>query len=317
MRKEMDLSQYRIGIETTPIELETAKTFEEDVLPDVAKHLRDVVLEYNFDTFSFTTDLIERAEASGKPLAEEFVSWIPDSQELADKFGGTNCTGMSLVLKSRMEKESATGLLVPSYGNYLITEQADEYVGIRTTDIVGFVQKKEGKAPVFLAPGLTVDKPMFIRQGYQVESFGNRYVVTDVRDREFHVLRLDKEGESRERIFHYEEVTNPEASMQKNLPRARTRYQVTRQHQDGSRDFVTFDFPRKSFRVSIGGKEEVYNIGEFQNFLALNKQRVADTFQNANVPNSLQVFSENISEIKEQLLLPEIQTILSQTWRSS
>jgi len=48
MRKEMDLSQYRVGIETTPIEVETAKTFEEDVLPRLMGYFLQEGRQCNF-----------------------------------------------------------------------------------------------------------------------------------------------------------------------------------------------------------------------------------------------------------------------------
>jgi len=98
-----------------------------------------------------------------------------NTQSLIKQYNGTNCTGLSIELKSRLSNSGVETHLAPSYGRYLLTEEADDYGQIRTIDLIGLTKGEKGEW-LFLAPGLTIDKPMVVTPGYKVESFGNTFI---------------------------------------------------------------------------------------------------------------------------------------------
>ncbi len=314
---ERDLGQSRISAQVKDLEVGRIHPFEEFRLPEVAGELRTVVLDYNFDTFSFFFELFERAEKEGSSLPDTFINFDIDSLSLARKYHGANCTGLSMMLRDRLRASGIASHLTPSYGNYFVTEEADTYSEIRTIDLVGVVQEENSGVPVFLAPGLTIDKPIMVAEGYQVESFGNRYLVTKATSQDFEILTIKPNSDTISRIFVMQEVLNPDESLQKNLIRTRTRYQMTRQYEQGTRDYITFDFPQRTFRIGIGGQDLTTNEAGFLEYVHKNGQMLEDRFRNPEIRQGFERFTENIDNISEQLLLPEIQNILTKIWKSS
>lgn len=260
--------------------------------------------------------LLEEARAKDIPLSETFIDYQVDTQSLIRQYNGTNCTGLSIELKSRLLNSGVETHLAPSYGRYLLTEEADDYGQLRTIDLIGLTKGEKGEW-VFLAPGLTIDKPMVVTPGYKVESFGNTYMIAQVTPENFEVITVKPNGDMLSRVFAFEEVLNPDESVQKNLLRARTRYQVTRQYDNGSKDYITFDFPQKTFRVSLGGNEITMDIDSFRNYVAKNAESLQKRFRNPKLVQGFMDFTENIDTIVSELLLPEIQNILAQIWKSS
>ncbi len=124
-------------------------------------------------------------------------------------------------------------------------------------------------------------------------------------------------GDMLSRTFAFEEILNPDESVQKNLLRARTRYQITRQYENGSRDFITFDFPQRKFRISVGGNETLLDIDSFRNYVTTNSKSLEKRFRNTKLTTGFVNFIDNIDSITQELLLPDVQDILAKIWKSS
>lgn len=316
MSERKDLSETRVTAVTRRLRVDQIDIFRSELLPEVARQTEAMVLDYNFDTFSLIFELLEQAKAKDFSLSKEFVDYKVDSPILTQKYGGSNCTGLSMELKRKLSISGIETYLAPSYGRYLLTQEADDYCQIRTIDLVGLT-RGEGDEWIFLAPGLTIDKPMVVKAGYKVESFGNTYLIAQVTDENFEVVTMKPNGDMLSRIFAFEEILNPDESVQKNLLRARTRYQVTRQYENGSRDFITFDFPQKKFRVSVGGNETLLDIDSFRNYVTTNSKSLEKRFRNDKLGTGFINFIDNIDSITRELLLPDVQDILAKIWKSS
>ncbi len=316
MSKELD--KHRIQAETRqPVfGLEGVVTLK--TLPCVTEELQSVIIDYNFDTFSFLFELQDIKAKSDISYSEAARSLKIDSISMAQKYHGTNCSGMSALLQNRLNKSGITTFLSPSYGSYLLTENADRYSEIRTIDLLGMFQEDSGKiTPLFLAPGLTVDKPMLVIPGYNVESFGNLFTILEVDEEKFVVESLKPGSEPIRRTFMFLDVANIDESLQKNLLRTRTRYQITRQNVQGKRDFVTFDFPQRIFRLDILGRLRSLMPNEFYQYLKSDGDELDLVFNNPHLKLGLEWFSQNYGQVGNDLLLPSIKNILEEIWKSS
>ncbi len=112
-------------------------------------------------------------------------------------------------------------------------------------------------------------------------------MIAQVTPDNFEVITIKPTGEMLSRVFAFEEVLNPDESVQKNLLRARTRYQMTRQYDNGSKDYITFDFPQRTFRVSLGGNEITMDIDSFRNYVAKNSDSLQKRFRNPKLAQGL------------------------------
>lgn len=316
MNSEKDLSQTRISAVIRKLQVDQISAFEPNALSEIARQTESVVLDYNFDTFSLMFDLLESAKLRNIPLGDAFVDYRVDSQDLIQKYGGSNCTGLSIELRSKLVDSGIKTYLAPSYGRYLLTQKADDYSQIRTVDLVGLSRGDENEW-IFLAPGLTIDKPMVIKAGYKVESFESTFIIAQVTDKDFDVVTTKPNGDTLDRTFAFEEILNPDESVQKNLMRTRTRYQITRQYENGSRDFITFDFPQRKFRVSVGGNETMFDIDSFRSYVISNSKSLEKRFRNTKLNSGFMNFIDDIDLINNELLLPDVRDILTEIWKSS
>ncbi len=318
MKKERDLSRTRVLAETRSFAPTQLTPFSEGQVEMISSRLKSVILDYNFDTFSFMFELLDLAKRDNVAIDEAFTRLKINSFELAYKYKGTNCTGLSVILKENLGLSGIDTKIVPAYGNYMVSKEADKYVQIRTTGLVGLLFSSEDVAtPVSLVPGLTVDKPILLGKGNQVESYGNRFVVSEANDREFHIVAIRRRGEDIRREFKFEEALNLDVSLQLNLLRCRTKYQITRQYEDGNQDFIKFDFMQRKFRVKVGNGESTMDMEEFKNYVARNSTLLEATFRNPFLSEGFSRFIDSFDEIADKLLLSDIRNILTQTWKSS
>jgi len=197
-----NLSETRISVEVRAFAPGNLPLIEQVKIVDMEEQLKNVVVDYNFDTFSFLFELLQKAEEDGLPLSAVFETFEIDTVNLAEKYQGTNCTGLSMLLQRNLREQKLETTLVPAYGNYLITEAADEYAEVRTVDLVGLMQRDlKSQETIFLAPGLTIDKPIFVREGFQVESYGNQYIITRSGEESFEVASVKPDGDIVRRDF--------------------------------------------------------------------------------------------------------------------
>lgn len=316
MSPEFDLSALRISAQTRPLVPENLTRIEVGQISQLEQELKTVVLDYNFDTFSFMFALLEEAKQKGLPLKQAFTEFNVNSAAFVEKYRGSNSVGLSMKLRSNLADRSIPTYFSASHGNYLLTPEADDYGQIRTVDLIALLSGKDNRW-VFLAPGLTIDKPMVVSFGSRVEAFGSTYLIGQVSNDGFEVITVKPNGDTINRSFALEEVLNPDESVQKNLLRTRTRYQITKQYEDGKRDLISFDFPKRMFKVSIEGTDLVLDIKKFKAYLNQNAAVLEARFRNPHLAQGLLAFVESVDEITDQLLLPAIQNILSQLWKSS
>lgn len=316
MKAESDLSNTRVSAVTRRLQVDQISTFESKDISEITRQTESVVLDYNFDTFSLMFDLLESVKLRNISLGDAFVDYRVDSQDLIKKYGGLNCTGLSIELKSKLVDSGIETYLAPSYGRYLLTQKADNYSQIRTVDLVGLLRGDENEW-IFLAPGLTIDKPMIIKAGYKVESFESTFIIAQVTNENFELVTMKPNGDTLDRTFAFEEILNPNESVQKNLMRTRTRYQITRQYENGSKDFITFDFPQRKFRASIGGNETMFDVDSFRRYITTNSKSLEKRFRNTKLISGFINFIDNIDIINNELLLPDVRDILIKIWKSS
>ncbi len=317
MKKERDLGETWIPTETRIFVSTEVNPFSRDQVEGISERLKSIVLEYNFDTFSFMFELLDLARKKNLDINSAFMDLRINSLNLARRYKGTNCSGLSLLLQENLGTSGIDTKVVPAYGNYLISKEADKYVQIRTVGIIGSLSSDNVRTPIFLIPGLTIDKPILLIKGNQVESFGNRFLVSEINDYEFHIVAIRNRGEDIRREFHFEEIMNLDTSLQLNLLRCRTKYQITRQYEDNNQDYIKFDFMQKKFRVKIGNKESIMDTGEFKNYVFHNSALLETTFRNPFVSTGFLEFTDHFDEVVDKLLLPNIRNILIQSWKSS
>jgi|SRR5688572_26808297 len=313
MNRKNKSQRAKINAVVRPLALDLLPVIDLRKLEAIADQLREIVLNYNFDTFSFLFELLQMVKTKNVTLLDAFLAFNIKSTELGYKYQGSNCVGLSLLLQTNLQKMGVVTILIPSYGHYLISEEADNYVQVRTADLLG-VSRKDGNTPsiLFLASGLSIDKVIFITENYTVESSGNLHRIRNVSEKGFEIVTIRPKGDSIIRLFRFEELVNPDESVQKNLLRVRTKYQITRQYKDGRRHFVTFDFSNNLFKVLVRGSKPIsMNVKQFRGFVLEEAPHLINIFRNPQLDQYLLLFSDSIELIKEKLLLAEIQNKLT------
>lgn len=205
--------------------------------------------------------------------------------------------------------------VAPAYGNYLLTEEADAYAGIRTVDVLIVLLKEQGSPRwLFMAPGLTIDKPFIVEDGYTVETLGRKYIITDVSEVGFKLITIKHDGEIVTRSFTFQEFLNPDESSQKSLLRCRTYYQIAKQHPDGQRDIISYDFVKNRFMLNLheGNVRLFVPPDDFIEYIVNHHQDLEKLFGNRRLLEGFILFCTDLEQIRG-LLLPEIRAILKYT----
>lgn len=306
------LQQAKIDPIIRPLDLYLLPVINYNQLGSIEDQLKQIVLNYNFDTFSFLFELLQLVKIKNITIIDAFHAYHIKSIELASKYGGSNCVGLSLLLQSNLQKIGVDTRLIPSYGHYLFSEEADNYVQVRTADLLGVCNKAEN-APLilFLASGLSIEKVMFITENYTVESAENTYKIRNVNQNGFEIATIRPNRSSRVRQFRFEELINPDESIQKNLLRARTKYQITRQYEDGHRHSINFDFSNNLFKIFVQDNKPVsMNVEQFRSYLLRAAPNLINIFRYPQLDQYLFLFLDNIDVIKKNLFLAEIRNKL-------
>ncbi len=313
MKPRHSTSSNRIRARTKPIQADALAAIEWGQLSFVEEQLRRVVLGYNFDTFSFLFSMLRETSPSSAEILEVFQDLKIDSIGLAEEYHGSNCIGLSLILQQKLAECGVKTALIPAYGKYLITEAADEYAEIRTADLLGLVRgPHEIHDNFFLASGLTLDKPILVRQNYQVDSYGSHHTVTRVSENGFELVTVRPNGNELTRQFRFEEILNPDDSVQKNLLRCRTAYQLTRQFGDSHREGITFDFRSMTFKIEAAGQRLAMAASDFAGYLDGNVRQLESIFRTTHLAGNFGNLLQSLGAIRNQLLLPEIRAILGE-----
>ncbi len=297
------LLDTKVNSEILPIEEDSVTPVDHTKIESIEESLSEIVLNNNFDTFSFLFELLEYADVSGKSIEDAFRTFTIDSVAFTNKYKGSNCAGLSLFLKQRLEELGIQSRITPSHGDYLSIPEADRYVQIRTVDLVSLLRDEVEDKWIFLAPGLTIDKPMIILEDYSVTSFGVRYTITDVTNEGFNLTTVRSNGDSVTRYFRLEELTNPDESSQKSLLRCRTIYQITRQYEN-KRDQITYNLIKRRFRVKLGETDRMLSVEEFLDFLNENELLIENIFCNAYLVTGLKRLIAKTTEIIDTILIP-------------
>lgn len=303
----------RIEDETTSISpATTANTLTEGQVQFAAEQVRSIILDTNYDTTSYTFDLIRYAEASGVSLREALTSYIVDSVDIFERFNGGNCASTSLYLQRELASKGITSYVIPSFGGYLPLEEANRYVGVRTVEVIAPVVLNGLKTWLLLAPALTIDKPLFVKTDYEVESFGKVHKITRVAEEEFDLDSIRLDGQTITRTFTAKEYSNPNLSYQQNLFRARVNFILTRFYEDETFDGINFDLPSRKFRLKLreNPKSQQYTPDEFMQFIRDNEQTVDRRFRRVGLVEDYVKFIGRIDEITSDLLLPSLRAII-------
>lgn len=297
---------------TESLKIDDVQPFNEEELTFVERELSEVVMGYNFDSFSFLFELLNLAETNSLSLVEAFKMFQIDSLELLEKYKGSNCAGLSLNLQDRLSSRAVRTEIAPSYGQYLVIKEADDYAQIRTVDAVGVLRRGVNNVWVFLAPGLTIDKPILVEEGFAVQSFDRRYEVRNVTDRGFTIITTKPDGERLERFFGFERFVNPDLSSQKNLLRCRIKYQITKQYAT-HREQITFNLATRNFKVKTLDTDSIFSIEEFATYLRENGENLSIRFNNPYLVKGFQILVKYVDEIRSTLLIPELQIYVQES----
>lgn len=303
----------RVEDETTNISTAAREnTLTEGQVQFAAEQVRSIILDTNYDTTSYTFDLIRYAEASGVNLREALTRYTVDSIDIFKRYNGGNCASTSLYLQRELASKGITSYVIPSFGGYLPTEEANNYVGVRTVEVIAPVVFNGIKTWLLLAPALTIDKPLFVETGYEVESFGKVHKIARVTEEEFDLDSIRPDGKTITRTFSAKAYNNPNLSYQQNLFRARVNFILTRFYEDETFDGINFDLPSRKFRVKLreNQKSQQYSPDEFVQFIRDNEQTVEGRFRRVGLVEDYTKFIDRIDEITHDLLLPNLRAII-------
>lgn len=164
----------------------------------IEREIRDFVHSYNFDTFSFMFELLDYAKDDRGCIEDLYRDFSVDSIALAEKYKGSNCAGLSLLFQNNTN-DYAESVLIPSFGHYMPTQEASDYVGVRTVGLI-LKNKEDGYSALF--PGLTIDKLVPIDNGYDFESMGTAYRISGVTESTFELHAAKTNGELIQRKFY-------------------------------------------------------------------------------------------------------------------
>lgn len=284
------------------LELEVPITSEQVVMTELLT--KSLVLDDNFDTFSFMFELLEIAERRGISLQEAYELLNINSVRLTDKYNGSNCGGLAMLLRKRLAESGIFSTLIPCFGSYMPTPEADEYAGVRT--IALYLTSKDGRFA--LIPGLTIPQVIKLENGNQFEAYGTNYTIQNVFPNRFSLIALKKNGEIIERVFSVTELLNPDESSQKNLLRCRPKYQISRQHEDGTKDQISYDFFKGSFKVVLDSVNinETMSLQDFTEFISENGSMLEELFQNHHLVAGFARFIQQRDNIITNLLIESI-----------
>jgi hypothetical protein len=270
---------------------------------------RSFIRHWNYDTFSYIFELLETAEMEGRSLPQALGSFALDSLRLFGKFKGANCSGLSLGLAQALRDElSVDTALIPCFGNNMLTEAASEYIGLRT---VGLLVKDTAGQAYTLQPGLTIDRLIEVSEGNTVNTFGESHRIEKASEEEFTLTSSHLNGAEITRPFILKALLNPDESSQRNLLRARHRYQLWRQH-DTHRDYLGYSFVTGQYKLSLPttGVHKELTPDALDTLISDQPGRLNETFSNPHLEGGLRSFSAASIAIKETLLLPTVQEAL-------
>lgn len=268
----------------------------------IEREIRDFVHNYNFDTFSFIFELLDYAKDYRGCLEDLYRDFSVDSVALAKKYKGSNCAGLSLLFQNNTN-DYAESVLIPSFGHYMPTQEASDYVEVRTVGLI-LKNKEDGYSALF--PGLTIDKLVPIDNGYDFESMGTVYRVSGVTESTFELHAAKANGELIQRKFYITELTNPDQSMQKNLFKVRTKYQVS--HVDNNvRNKLSYYIFGDTFRLRVPSENLSLDMDstQFLKFISSEDSLVVEAFDSPNLVENLDIFIENRTLV-QTLILPSL-----------
>jgi hypothetical protein len=284
------------------LELEVPITNEQVLMAELLT--KSLVLDDNFDTFSFMFELLEIAEMQGVSLQEAYELLNINSVRLTDKYNGSNCGGLAMVLRKRLAELGIYSTLIPCFGSYMPTPEADEYAGVRTTAL--YLTSKDGRFA--LIPGLTIPQIIKLENGNQFEAYGTSYIIQNVFPNRFSLIAVKRNGEIIERVFSVTELLNPDESSQKNLLRCRPKYQISRQQDDGTKNQISYDFFKGNFKVVLDSvsMNQTMNLQDFIKFLTENGSMLEELFQNNHLVAGFTRFIQQRDNIVSNLLIESI-----------
>jgi hypothetical protein len=296
----------RERVKLVRIKTETVEAISAEDISRLENKLNNFLLKYNFDTFSFMFELFSLKQEK-ESMLDVLAKLKIDSEILAEKYNGSNCTGLSILFKKQLKKEGLSGLfLIPSTGEYQVIKAADEYSEIRTVQLLGFLKRIDKKRPFLVAVGITVDKLIEIIDGSNVISFDKKYTVSSVDSDKFTIESEDASGQKVSRVFLLQEILNPDESYQKNLMRTRIRYQITRQFEN-SKIQISFNLITKDFKLKTPKEELILSPKLMLNYIDSKEGSFfLELFQSKNLLPNLKLFINFINEVREELLIPEL-----------
>lgn len=294
--------------EPSLVDIQTEVVLSDEQLRIAENINQEVVFNYNFDTFSFIFELLELANSQDLTLPQAFEVLTINSLELSQKYNGSNCAGLAMLLRKNLGENGIASVLIPCFGSYMPTPEADEYAGVRTVGL--FTRTRDNR--FLLAPGLTIPQAVELEESNSFAAFRTEYKVQKVYPNRFSLVAIKPDGEIIERIFSITEFINPDQSSQKNLLRARPKYQISRQHENGQRDYISFDFFKGTFKVALEtqGISATFSPQDFLEFLNVNANTLQDIFRNSYLVEGLRRFIMKRSEILDHILVPSIKNKL-------
>lgn len=299
------------SIITSPLEISECNSINNESIDVLESELGGVIFGYNFDTFSFVIELLEFAQMHDLSLSTAYDQFEIDTLSLLEKYKGTNCAGLSMKLQKNLMENGMFTYLIPAYGNYLATPEADDFVQVRTVDLIAVAQVRSELSWIFLAPGLSISKPIIVEDGSSVNQWGRQYIVSDVKEDSFNLTAVRTGKEDRGRNFHFEQFHNPDRSSQKNLLRCRTRYQLVRRYPNEHKDVITYDFLQDSFLIELGGHDKVLlKAEEMLSYTEGNNDILEERFRSSHIAPGLKLFISRRREFGGEIFIPELRQLI-------
>jgi hypothetical protein len=223
---------------------------------EICATLTDFVSVSPFDNVGLALSFLHYLDQSQEEPVQAFKQWQPDSVQLTDLYGGTNCIGASLIVKNQLEEAGIEASVVLSPSNNLV--EGATYHEVPFQHVGLFVQFPESDIYYLVEPGLGLVLP--IPGDNQVIEIADRSYLA-VMNSEGGELLIGKPDGS---FLNYDFVTAPEGAdleglVQKPLLQATPRLKIDVFNENGEKtSTLKIDLFDEEISYIVGHKKHAF-----------------------------------------------------------